>query len=929
MKEVIRMNTLREFLNYTADRFNGIEAYVWPEGDTIVSKSYTELCNDASDAASWLFGLFGTRRKIALIGDMSYSWICAYYGIMNSSNISVPLDTKLNPSELEERLDYADVSVVFLSRRYEALKETILTNCRTVETVLCLEDCLTCLTKASSPNLPPIDPDALASLMFTSGTSGDGLKAAMITHRAILADVTGPVPLCVPGDRLLSLLPIHHCFEIFVGQMKYLYLGATICINDSMANLIPNLTRFGITIVVAVPALANMLAAFITQGLKAHTIDDVKRMLGGKLRRITIGGASASKEVIDTLGLAGITVFVGYGLTETAGGCLANCDASIRPLEAGAPYVEGMEMKLDDGELCLRGPMVMQGYYKAPELTARVMENGWFHTGDLAEITDEGYVIIHGRKDNMINTSNGEKIYPEVWESRLSMIEGVSAAMVANVDDHITAILFLRDDAPEKRAAIVKAIDSINAGLPGFERILDVRFREKPFPMTTSLKIKRHVVMQELSQSPRETSYMPAQNDIQQRILDKVAQVLPGDTPVGIDDNLYERGLDSLSTIVLALLLDCTPEVIYACKTVRRLSVTLGKDTTSLPMTGKQQKIDDINQHIGIKPSTSKKLDDVVLLTGASGYLGAHLMARLVRSGYKVVCLVRSEDTLDRACLYYGFKDERQKVETILGDITEERLGLNMTEYDDLCSKVHSVIHAAALVSHVGSDEISYRVNVEGTQEIIRFCAESGAALFHISTYAVAGFGTDIPLTEDRLDIGQKIALNPYVQTKYQAEERVLTARAQGVSSTIFRVGNLTARASDGLFQLNALSSGMAAQLRAIQKMGIFPEIMREVPYDTTAVDQAAHAIILLAKEDGTGHIWHIMNPHVRSLPELTQAHPVPNSEFAARLSSESNDRDIAILSVYYRMAQAGFNTRFDSMRTQAELEKFGFAWDR
>ena len=93
--------------------------------------------------------------------------------------------------------------------------------------------------------------------------------------------------------------------------MKYLYLGATICVNDSMANLIPNLTRFGITIVVAVPALANMLAAFIAQGLKTHTIDEVKKMLGGRLRRITIGGASASKEVIETLGLAGITIFVG------------------------------------------------------------------------------------------------------------------------------------------------------------------------------------------------------------------------------------------------------------------------------------------------------------------------------------------------------------------------------------------------------------------------------------------------------------------------------------------------------------------------------------------------------------------------------------------------------------------------------------------
>ncbi len=921
------MHTLRAFLDYMAERFDTADAYRWLEGDAIASKSFTELRDDASGVASKLFGLYGSGRKMALIGDMSYPWICAYYGIMNSSNISVPLDTKLNPSELAERLDYADVSIVFLSRRYERLKETILSCCRAVEAILCLEECPEELLQTASPDLPPVDPDALASLMFTSGTSGDGLKAAMITQRAILADVTGPVPLCVPGDRLLSLLPIHHCFEIFVGQMKYLYLGATICINDSMANLIPNLTRFGITIVVAVPALANMLAAFIAQGLKTRTIDEVKGMLGGRLRRITIGGASASREVIDTLALAGITIFVGYGLTETAGGCLANCDASIRPLEAGAPYVDGMKMKLDDGELCLRGPMVMQGYYKAPELTARVMEDGWFHTGDLAEITGEGYVIIHGRKDNMIKTSSGEKIYPEVWESRLSTIEGVSAAMVANVDDHLTAILLLKEDAPERREAAIRAIDAMNAALPGYEKILDVRFRDKPFPMTTSLKIKRREVMGELVQSPREASCTPPENDLQRRILEMVMQLLPGGRAVGIDDNLYENGLDSLSTINLALLLDCAPEAIYACRTIRRLSECLQEGASPMPSSGGVQKVEGINRYIALKPEAPGGLGGTVLLTGANGYLGAHILAELVKEGQTVICLVRNGEKLERACRYYGFSEALRQVETIVGDITAERLGLNEAAYDALCARVDAVIHAAALVSHVGSAETSFRVNVGGTQEVIQLCKQSGASLFHISTYAVTGFGTDAPLTEGALDIGQEIALNPYIQTKYQAEEQVLLARARGVPSTIFRVGNLSPRASDGLFQMNAESSGMASQLRAFRKLGVFPESMREVPYDATEVDLAARAVVLLAREDGTGHIWHIMNPDVACLERLTDARPAQDAEFADRLAALSTDRDVAILSVYYRMKQNGFNTRFASSKTQGELARLGFAW--
>lgn len=921
------MKTLREFLDYMAARYTTTDAYMWIENGGIVSKSFIGLRDDACRMASALRLRFGSEKKIALIGDMSYSWICVYYGIMTSGNISVPLDSKLSPEELAERIAFADVSVVFLSERHAQVQDAIRALCTEVEDVLTLEKCLADIVDVPLSDCEPVDPDALSSLMFTSGTSGDGLKAAMITQRGILADVTGPVPLCVPGDRLLSLLPIHHCFEIFVGQMKYLYLGGTICVNDSMANLIPNLTRFGITIVVAVPALANMLAAFIAQGLKAHTIDEVKGMLGGKLRRITIGGASASKEVIDTLGMAGITVFVGYGLTESTGGCLANCDASIRPREAGAPYVEGMEMKLDDGELCLRGPMIMQGYYKSPELTARVIENGWLHTGDLAEITDENYVIIRGRKDNMIKTSSGEKIYPEAWESKLSMIEGVSAAMVANVDDHLTAVLFLKEDASQKREATIRAINALNAALPNYERIMDVRFREKPFPMTTSLKIKRGIVMGELLQEKAAArACTPPQNERQRRIMEQVMRVLPGRAQIGIDDNLYEMGLDSLSTIYLAILLDCDPEAVYVCKTIRRLSERLSDGDAGTAF-GDGARIEGINRFIGTAPAESRGLGKTVLLTGASGFLGAHLLNELTQWNHSVVCLVRSEAALDRALQYYGFSRDDKNVEVVVGDITKARLGLDDAQYGELCAQVDAVVHAAALVSHVGSEEASHRVNVEGTREVLRFCKKGKASLFHISSYAVAGFRTELPLTEDVLDIGQEIGWNPYIQTKYQAEEQVLLARGEGVPSTIFRVGNLTARASDGRFQINADASGMAAQLRAVRKLGVLPQSMAGVPYDQTAVDMAAKAIALLADSDGTGHIWHVMDPDVSRLEQLTGAQTIDDEGFAAKLAANSMDRDVAILSVYYRMKQNGFNVRFDSSKTQAELARLGFCW--
>ena len=488
-------------------------------------------------------------------------------------------------------------------------------------------------------------------------------------------------------------------------------------------------------------------------------------------------------------------------------------------------------------------------------------------------------------------------------------------------------INFLKEDTPEIREAVVSKIDAMNASLPGYERIMDVRFREKPFPMTTSLKIKRREVLQEISRESRNTNYSAPQTDLQRQILEKVMQVLPNEKPIGIDENLYERGLDSLTTINLSILLDCPAEMIYAAKTIRALSELLNSRGAASDSVRTGAKVKDINRYIDIKPAAPDGLGKVVLLTGGSGYLGAHLMDELIRQGHQVICLVRNEETLDRAVRYYGFTESMQKAETVIGDITKEHLGLSDVQYTDLCSRADAVLHAAALVSHVGSEETSYRVNVGGTKEILRFCVASGAALFHISTYAVTGFGTDAPLTEDTLDIGQEIGLNPYVQTKYRAEEQVLMARSQGVPSAIFRVGNLSARSSDGLFQINAESSGMAAQLRAFRKLGCYPESMQNVPYDATAADKAAEAIVLLAEKDGAGHIWHIMDSSIRYLSELTNARPVSDTAFAKTLAEYSEDRDIAILSVYYRMARSGFNPRFDTDKSQKELKRLGFFW--
>ena len=443
--------------------------------------------------------------------------------------------------------------------------------------------------------------------------------------------------------------------------------------------------------------------------------------------------------------------------------------------------------------------------------------------------------------------------------------------------------------------------------------------------MTTSLKIRRAEVMKELAQSDGvKKPVTPPQNEAQSTIADWVMQLLPNAGGIGIDENLFDCGLDSLTAIHLAVLMHCDPTVIYECKTIEKLSEYKSSENTNRSISD-GMKVAGINKYIS--PAISEKPCGDVLFTGASGYLGIHLLNEWKLSDKKAVCLVRSKESFEKSREYYGIPESTENIELIVGDITKDRLGLSPEAYEQLCDRIGTVVHAAALVSHVGNNEESYKVNVEGTQEIIRFCAKANAQLYYISSYAVSGFNSQKALTEDLLDIGQEIIQNPYIQTKYQAEEQVLLARDKGVLSSIYRIGNLTERSSDGKFQKNASESGMAAQLRAFSALSVYPESMSDVLYDSTAVDEAAKAVAVLAESEGTGHIRHIMNPNVKSIEQLTGASMISDAEFALKLSENSADRDIAILSIYYRMKQDGFNTSFDMTKTLGELTKLGFNW--
>ena len=924
--------SLSDFLNELTEKYDSRDAYRWYDGDRLYSKSFHELNHDSRRIASFLESEFGKGTHIALLGETSYSWITAYFGIMVCGGVSVPMDVKLDNQSLASRLKAADVSVLFLSGRFTYLSDTLENLCPSLESILNMDELLS-LSQGFDENYETeIDCNALAQIMFTSGTTGEG-KGVMLSHKNIMYVTHGGNSLCSPGDRLLSVLPIHHCFELFYTQLSYLLQGAVVCINDNLENILFNMNRFGVHIIITVPMLANRFAELINSKETEMTPEEIRGIFGGYFKLIGIGGAAASPEVIETMHRIGIDVFSGYGLTEGTGGCIVNPIHSIRHESIGIPFIEGLEATMIDGELCLKGPTIMLGYYKDKAATEEAIVDGWLHTGDLGYIKDE-YIYINGRKNNLIVTSNGENVYPEELEGYLKKIPGVAEAIVYSEKNHLCAGIQLHE--AENEMPVRDMIREINRSLPAYKKIVRILFQTDPFPVTTSMKVRRKEAIRQLSdqasrdeklhtdpRNPDESSTVD--KSVLKTICDAYAAALRRET-FDENSNFFEEGGDSLSAIEAMLKLGKSFENInindiYINPTPRMFYLSIFGESKGSDAV----KASNINRLAEMHSAMPAGLGNV-FLTGATGFLGNHLLYELIRKGYPVTCLVRDKAKFSKVCSYYYPDCDFSAVRLVTGDITRTDLGLSEEKYAELSLWTDSVIHTAADVRHSAFESELQKTNVSGTKNIITFAVDAKAKLFHTSSFAVAGFKTDDALTESVLDIGQQISQNVYIKSKYQAEEQVLMAREKGIHTCIMRMGFITWR-NDGVFQFNASDNGLASQLKAFKKLGTYPSEYKDLSYDFSSVDESAKAYVLLAESSKEDSIWHVINPNRRNLSQLGLGVPVQMDEFVQHVARNSADRDVMVLSMYLQMIKSGINGNVDVSRTVEKLKELGFEW--
>lgn len=968
------LTDLQEFVSEINKAYKDKTAYRYIQYDSIVEKTFSELSRDCFAMATWLMDAGCRGEKVAIIGGTSYPWIVTFLASAISGNVVVPIDKLLPKEEILGLITRGEARMVFVAEEFEPwikdIKE-IDDEYKDRREIYSLSGTMYReMLRTERGKLPKVKPEDPCLLLFTSGTTGAG-KGVLISHKNVVSNINEIYRMGydkeVPGEPVvMSVLPIYHTFELTVGNLGILYTGTTICINDKLENVVANLKRFSPSVMVVVPAIAEMFYKKIMEAVSspkykkkikfAKRVDgalnklniDAKRSLykpiydafGGKLHTIVVGGSALRPEIAETLDGFGFRVYQGYGMTECAPLIAANCPGSDRIGSVGKP-ASYMNVRIKNEEIQLKGDAVMLEYYKNPEENEAAFDEGWFKTGDLGYIDKDGYLYITGRAKNLIILDNGKNIYPEEIEGYLMKISGVKDAFVYEDSGKISALIVPESMRDTTIRVIKNGIREMNDKLPPYKKVVGLDFRPGDLPKTTTLKTKRNEVMAWLKnkKEERKKDYVAPSTAEQKRLCDAMEQVLRISN-VGIKDDFFERGGDSLSALEYATIIGVQAQDIYEFPTVEMLEEML-LNGSSQEKKKEEEKV-DVNSLIRHNSNLFYEADpQYVLLTGATGFLGAHILRELLRRNLHVVCLVRNIDKLKPTLKTYFPKEyEKFSYKVVKGDIELDKFGLTESEYEILAKKIDMVFHVAANVHHAGHYEDFERSNVIGTQHVIDFCKAAGAVLQHTSTASVNGAGTvaqsnsDAKFDEFCLDIGQNYEQNVYIHSKYKSEERVLLAREAGLKANIFRIGNLTWRKSDGMFQKNASDNGFLERFKGLLKIKMYSKELAEYPIDFTPVDECAEAYVLLAMNHHVNNIYNLYNPNVYNLDALCKkfmlsAKRVPREVFEMSLKEQIADKGVMVLSFYNAIASASKNVPISNEYTTAELEKLGFRWSK
>ena len=470
-------------------------AFMITSGDRSVPITWRQFTDDI-DLVVNIIREHAKGEKIGILGENSYEWVVAHAAILFSGATVIPIDMNLNPVEIADRLRFVGATALIHSSLYDdkareagkMMPGVITAGFGSLKTERFLDKIRGMLKpKNSIWNEESVDVKRTSMIVFTSGTTSVPRGAELTIEGLETFCEYAQMQLCIrPGTRSLMLLPLHHIFGICTTYLM-LMQGSALGVCPDFRRIYDAAERFRVNYLFLVPALADILAAKIDQHGKS-----AEEALGTPIDWILTGGAACPRRTYEHLTSLGVKMITGSGMTETT------AHFSITPIE-GDPHVgsQGLtprnfrtETKVaENGELLIRGPAVMKGYYREPEKTAAVIDReGWYHTGDIGTIDDEGFVYFTGRASRTIILDSGKKIAPEELEDKILSIPGIRECVVRGEKDTRDIIAEVFAAIPECR--VRKAVGELNLQLPVYKRIKTVVVRDEPFPRTSSGKIR-------------------------------------------------------------------------------------------------------------------------------------------------------------------------------------------------------------------------------------------------------------------------------------------------------------------------------------------------------------------------------------------------------------------------------------------------------
>ena len=524
---------------------------------------YSDLKEDVEDFATALISKYHLKgEKVAVIGENSYEWFVTYLAVSTCAGIIVPLDKELPSNEIVNLLKRSQAKCIVFSSKKSKIIDEIKKELPFVTTYIEMysdeieenvgipfrrvikEGRELVLGGDKVYEETELTPEEFRILLFTSGTTS-AAKGVMLNNKNIIANLHEGRDMLelTENDVLFSVLPMHHTYEMSVTYMYGIYNGATVAICQGLKYFQKNLIEIKPTYMAVVPLIVDKLYAKIQKGIKAKgkeklvknaakvtnildkvgiklkrlVFKEIHEQLGGNLKYLLIGSAPIDKYLIEGYENLGIAVLQGYGLTETAP---LVCGTPLKTRRSGSVGMPGKEIKvkLDNtnedgvGEIIVKGPNVMIGYYEDKEKTDEVLKDGWFHTGDLAYKDDKGNYFICGRSKNVIVTKNGKKIFPEELEHLINNIPEVKESLVYGkenekdpTDPEVSVVVTLDEEYLKEKYGdnkptlenleekIWKDIKDINRTLVPYKIIKNLKIREGEFEKTTTMKIKRFI----------------------------------------------------------------------------------------------------------------------------------------------------------------------------------------------------------------------------------------------------------------------------------------------------------------------------------------------------------------------------------------------------------------------------------------------------